>query len=319
MRYLFLLCVSFFYLFADTHVLLYHRFNDDRYPSTSISSEKLKEQFKYLKDNNYTIVKLDQIIKKLEKKEQIPSKWIAITIDDSYKSFYEHGFEIFKEFNYPFTMFVYVEGTNNKYPDFMNWEEIKGISKFGQIEYHSYAHPSMAKIDKKTLEDDFEKGLKLFEKNLGTKPQYFSYPYGEMNDYSEELIKKYNFRAIFNQNNGAVNEKSDIYNIDRLAIVGDVNLKNLLASRYLKVDWEEPKIYPKDNILKYVKAKVDTNKTKVKLYISGIGWLDVDIKDGKVDENINATLKNNRTRVILKVDNEISTKIITKGEQSGTK
>jgi peptidoglycan/xylan/chitin deacetylase (PgdA/CDA1 family) len=232
MRYLFLLCISFCYLLADAHILLYHRFNDDRYPSTSISNEELREQFTFLKNNNYTVVELDKIIEKLEKKEAIPDKWVAITIDDNYKSFYDNGYKIFKEFNYPFTIFVYVEATNGKYSDFMSWGKLKEVSGFGQIEYHSYAHLSMVKADKDKLKKDFEKGLKLFEENLGYKPKYFSYPYGEMNEYSKELIKEYNFRAIFNQNNnGAVSEKSDIFNIDRLVTTKTATLKSLLKQR----------------------------------------------------------------------------------------
>lgn len=316
MRYILLLCIGFVYLFADAHVLLYHRFNDTRYPSTSTTNEDLKNQFKYLKDNNYTVVKLSDIVEKLSKNETIPNKWVALAIDDSYKSFYENGYEIFKEFNYPFTMFVYVEGTHNKYPDFMSWSELKEVADLGVLQYHSYAHPSMPKLSDEELKKDFDKGLELFEKNLGFKPKYFSYPYGEMNDRTAKLIKAYDFEAIFNQNNGAITNKSDINNLDRLAVVGSSDIKSLLSMRYLKASWSEPKIYPQNSTLNSVIiTDIDTNKTKAQLYVTDIGWMDVEINNGTVSKAVDQNLTRNRVRVILKVGNQVSTKILTRGEK----
>ena len=35
---------------ADAHIFNYHRFDDDRHPSTNISSKNLREQFEYFKE-----------------------------------------------------------------------------------------------------------------------------------------------------------------------------------------------------------------------------------------------------------------------------
>ena len=97
MKYLFLLLISFTYIFADAHIFVYHRFEDDRYKSADTTIKELTKQFEYFKTNNYTVVPLSKIFDKLEKKEKIPKKWIALTIDDAYKSFYDNGLEIFKK------------------------------------------------------------------------------------------------------------------------------------------------------------------------------------------------------------------------------
>lgn len=57
------------------------------------------------------MVPLEKIIEKLKRKETIPSNWVALTIDDAYKSFYTQGLPLFKEYNYPFTLYVYVKAT----------------------------------------------------------------------------------------------------------------------------------------------------------------------------------------------------------------
>ncbi|MDR1554472.1 MAG: polysaccharide deacetylase family protein [Campylobacteraceae bacterium] len=312
MRFLLLLCVSAFYLFADAHILIYHRFNDDRYPSANTANSELKEQFAYLRDNNYTVVPLKAISDKLNANETIPDKWIAITIDDGYKSFL-NALEIFKEFGYPFSIFVYVQATEQKYSDFMTWEELKGLKEFnGSLEFHSYAHPHSTKLDKESLEKDFEKGLRIFENKTGHMPDFYSYPYGEFNENIKDVAKGFGFSAIFNQNNGAVNDISDIYDLNRLAVVGKVDFKTLLAFEVLQAEWKEPNSFPKDGNLTKVSAKITSNATKAKLYITNIGWKDIKVKDGIVDENIGQKLTNQRTRIILKTGNKTSTKIIVK-------
>ncbi|WP_064000265.1 hypothetical protein [Campylobacter iguaniorum] len=66
MRTLLLLCAFFTWIFADAHIFIYHRFDDARHPS--ISSQALRNQFNYFKQNGYKVVKLDEIIKKVASK-----------------------------------------------------------------------------------------------------------------------------------------------------------------------------------------------------------------------------------------------------------
>ncbi|MFV0481025.1 MAG: polysaccharide deacetylase family protein [Campylobacteraceae bacterium] len=313
MRYIFILCISSFYLFADAHIFIYHRFNDDRYPTTSVTNEVLREHFTYLKDNNYTVIPLKDIVNKIEANESIPDKWIALTIDDGYKSFIENGLAIFKEFNYPFSVFIYVEATEKKYSDFLTWDDIKNIkNEGGDIEYHSYSHAHMTRMNEASLKEDFKKGIDIFEKNLGFKPKYFSYPYGEFNENTLNIAKEFGFSAILNQNSGAITKNSDIYSLDRPAIVGETNLRQILSQKFLEATWFEPKVFPKDGNLTKIDLHVNTNSLAAKLYITGLGWRDIKVQNGTISEEINEKLTNKRTRIIVRVGNSVSTKIITK-------
>ena len=75
---------------------MYHRFEDQRFPSTSISSKNFQEQIKYLRENNFNILPISDLILFFKKSYEIPNKSVFITIDDGYKSFYEHAFPILK-------------------------------------------------------------------------------------------------------------------------------------------------------------------------------------------------------------------------------
>lgn len=299
MKIILLLASLAFQLLASAQIFVYHRFGDDRYPSTNTTIKQLKYQFDYFKEKNYEVVPLEKIIDKIYKKEEIPDNWVALTIDDSFKSFLQNGLKVFKEYNYPFTMFVYIKATEDKYNDFLNWEELREVGKYGDLQFHSYGHLHMTQHSVQKVIEDTRKGIELFEKNLNKTPTMYAYPYGEFNEETKNAIKSFNFKAIFNQNNGSVSHASDPLDINRIALVADVNMKQKLKYHTLDVDWIEPKVYPKDGILKKVKAKVDPNIKNVKLYVSSDKWRDIKVNNGIIDADLNIKLKRNRSRVII--------------------
>ncbi|ALV25404.1 polysaccharide deacetylase [Campylobacter iguaniorum] len=316
MRTLLLLCAFFTWVFADAHIFIYHRFDDARHPSTSISSQALRNQFNYFKQNGYKVVKLDEIIKKVEAKEEVPDNWVALSVDDSYKSFYENGLPIFREFGYPFTLFIYVEASQKGYGDFMSFEQIKRSAEYGDIAYHSYSHPHMTHLEREELRRDFTLGLEVFEANLGFKPKYFSYPYGEFDENVAKIAESYGFKAIFNQNLGAVSKDSNLSSLDRIALFSDTNLKSNLASKYLKAEFIEPKVYPKDGNLAKIIARIDTNSSKVSLYISGLGSKEVEVKNGIIEVDIDQKITKDRVRIIINDKLKTATQIITKDKNA---
>ena len=314
MKFFFLFILSFSYLLADAHIFVYHRFDDDRHKSANTSLEELTKQFDYFKTHNYKVVPLSQISKRLKNKEEIPKKWVALTIDDAYKSFYDKGLAVFKKYNYPFSLYVYVEATQKKYSDFMSWEEIRESSKYGEIGLHSYSHPRLQNLTKDKLLEDTQKAYDIFVKNTGIKPSSYAYPYGEFTqDVKETLKKNFPFDTILNQNTGTVNGKTDIFDIPRIALVGDVNINHKLRYKTFDAHWIAPKVFPKDGILRNIKVEVDKKYKQLKHYITAEGWRDVTVKDGIVDVTLNLYLKNSRTRIILGPDVfTISNNIINK-------
>lgn len=313
MKYFLLLCISYFYLFADAHIFVYHRFGDDRHQSTNTTLKELEKEFQYFKQNNYKVVTTSQIAQKLKNNEEIPSNWVAFNIDDSYKSFYENGLPLFKKYNYPFTLFIYIEATDAKYKDFMTWEQIKDASKYGEIALHSYAHPHLTHLSDEEIFADTKKSYDIFEQQMGFKPKGYVYPYGEYDQRVKDIIQKFDFEYIGNQNNGSVNNLSDRFDLNRVALVGNVNLKEKLKYKTLEANWIEPTNFPKDGILKRVKVKVDPAIKSAKLYISTYGWQDINVKNGIIDLNINKKLNLPRNRVAISTDYyTISNKLLIK-------
>ncbi|MDD3324061.1 MAG: polysaccharide deacetylase family protein [Sulfurospirillaceae bacterium] len=299
-------------IWADAHIFVYHRFGDSRHPSTNTSIEELRKEFDYFKQNGYEVVPLSKLVETIKKKESVPDNWVVLTIDDNYKSFYQNGLSVFKEYGYPFSLFVYVGAVDKKYSDFTTWEELKEIGKYGSLEFHSYGHEHMTQISDEQIRQDFEKGLNLFEKNLGIKPKYFSYPYGEFNERVKEISKNYGFEAIVNQNTGAIAHFSDPYDLDRCALVGETNLQKYLKYKALDAQWIEPKEYPKDDILLHVKVKFNNPTKHGGVYLSGHGYRDVAVINNELNVKMDKKLTQERSRIMVSSGNKISTKLLIK-------
>jgi peptidoglycan/xylan/chitin deacetylase (PgdA/CDA1 family) len=288
---------------------VYHRFGDSKHQSTNTSLKELRKEFNYFKDNGYKVVTVSDLAKLIKENKKIPDNYVALNIDDSYKSFYQNGLPLFKEFNYPFTLFVYVEASKRGYRDFMSFDEIRDVAKYGEIGLHSYSHPHLTTLTSKEVKKDTQKALDIFEKELGFRPKGYAYPYGEFDSSTQKDIKSFKFEYICNQNSGAISKFSSVYDLDRVALVGDTNVKPKFKIKALDVKWHNIKI--DKNRIKKVILSTHSDIKKAQLYISGHGWQRVRLIDGKLDISIDKKMKFKRTRVILKTyDNRQSSKLL---------
>ena len=77
-------------------VFLYHRFGENKYPTTNIKMSQFKKHIHELENNDYNIISIDQIVDALISKKNIPEKAVAITIDDAFLSIYNKAWPILK-------------------------------------------------------------------------------------------------------------------------------------------------------------------------------------------------------------------------------
>jgi hypothetical protein len=67
-------------------IIMYHKIDDNSAVSTlSVSPDSFKAQMRFLKNQHYNVVGLEDLIS-MVKKNSFPSKTIAITFDDGYEN-----------------------------------------------------------------------------------------------------------------------------------------------------------------------------------------------------------------------------------------
>jgi peptidoglycan/xylan/chitin deacetylase (PgdA/CDA1 family) len=195
--------------------LMYHRFNENKYPSTNIQMDIFEKQMEIIKEQDYEFYDPKNFVKEFEKIKE--NKKILITIDDAFKSFYTEAWPFLKEKKIPFILFVSTEPIG-KY-GYMNWDQIKEIdnSDFGYIGHHSHTHEYLIDMSDKEFENDIETATKIFKDQLGYVPNIFSYPFGEYSLYMKKYISK-NFKIAFGQHSGIIDVNKDKFELPRFPI-----------------------------------------------------------------------------------------------------
>ena len=74
---------------------MYHRFNENKYPSTNIKMDIFHEQMEIIKKLNYNFYNPKFLVKEFNKPKN--AKEILITIDDAFKSFYNEAWPYLKK------------------------------------------------------------------------------------------------------------------------------------------------------------------------------------------------------------------------------
>lgn len=195
--------------------LMYHRFDENKYPSTNIKMEVFVEQIEMIKNANYEFYDIQEFIDNFNQPKN--EKRILITIDDAFSSFYEIAWPFLKENRIPFILFVSTEPVGNK--GYMTWDQIREIEQesYGYIGHHSHTHDYLIEKSEEDFIKDIEMASKIFLKELGYVPNLFSYPFGEYSKFMKDYISE-NFSFAFGQHSGVIDLNKDKYELPRFPI-----------------------------------------------------------------------------------------------------
>ena len=195
--------------------LMYHRFDENKYPSTNIQMNIFKQQIGIINNLEYNFYDP----KDLEKNFYTPKieKKILITIDDAFSSFYNVAWPYLKEKEIPFILFVSTQTVGKK--GYMTWSQIKELEKENTVYIgnHSHTHDYLVDLKNEDFINDINTSSLIFKDKLGYNPIFFSYPFGE---YSLS-IRKYistNFKFAFGQHSGVIDINKDSYELPRFPI-----------------------------------------------------------------------------------------------------
>jgi peptidoglycan/xylan/chitin deacetylase (PgdA/CDA1 family) len=194
---------------------MYHRFDENKYPSTNIQMNIFLKQIQLIKDLNYDFIHPENF----EKNFNIPKKQkkILITIDDAFQSFYEVAWPFLKENKIPFILFVSTEPVGNK--GYMTWDQIKEVEQesFAIIGHHSHSHDYLIDVSNEDFIKDIEIANKIFTEKIGYIPSLFSYPFGEYSEFMRQYISK-NFTYAFGQHSGVIDVNKEKFQLPRFPI-----------------------------------------------------------------------------------------------------
>ncbi|MBR9999223.1 MAG: polysaccharide deacetylase family protein [Cyclobacteriaceae bacterium] len=196
---------------------LYHRFSENKYPSTSISSALFEQQLKYLKDHRIPVITLGELLQWPDSASQ-NQKYVILTIDDAFDSFHQHGFPLLKKYGFKATLFVNTATIGSG--DYSGWEELREIYEYGiELGNHTHSHayflnePPGQRLE--YFKHEVAQAQDIFREKLGIECRVFAYPFGEYDTGMQKIISELGFFGAAAQNSGVISGYTDPFALPR--------------------------------------------------------------------------------------------------------
>ncbi|WP_313370820.1 poly-beta-1,6-N-acetyl-D-glucosamine N-deacetylase PgaB [Achromobacter animicus] len=137
--------------------LAYHDVEDDDPDQAflSVRTDRLAEQLAWLRANGYQAVSVDQILAARQGGKPLPDRAVLLSFDDGYRSFHTRVLPILKAYGWPALLApvgVWMDtpsdrpvdfgGTPESRKRFLNWDEIREISRSGLVEIAAHTDAS---------------------------------------------------------------------------------------------------------------------------------------------------------------------------------
>lgn len=261
-------------------VLIYHRvlpeyLEGDR-SIYAILPEQFESQMTYLREAGVKSLSLQEYAEIARGLRTTEGESVVITFDDGYADNYSVAWPIAKKYNIKINLFVCTEyvGLENsilmtqdgyltpskcelsrgigaraqshirEFPHLwrpLTWQELRRMKDAGvQIGFHSHSHRRLSLLKPEEITTDIDKGIAVFEKQLGYRPQFFAFPYGGYDSYNLQVVaalQRSGLDFIFATHLGRANLPSAQTIFPRLSISQADNLTIFQRKIFGGYDW----------------------------------------------------------------------------------
>lgn len=225
---------------ATVPIFMYHFILDDygNYPDVEnfLKPETLEEQIKYIVDNGYETVFVNEIEKLYKYK-----KPVMLTFDDCFVYFYNNAFPLVKKYNVKVTLnliYDYINGEN-----YLTNEQIKEMLDSGlvSVESHTLTHKELTTLSDEEERKEILESKENFEKDYGIELSTICYPVGDYDQNTINVAKeKYKYGLAMTGGVYYSNVHTDLYKIPRIYANRSMSINtfaNYLSKSKVEVTW----------------------------------------------------------------------------------
>lgn len=183
-------------------ILFYHRVTDDR-DELAVRPRRFREQMEQLAGEGYRVLDVGRAAELLAAGE-LPSRAVALSFDDGYRSVAEQALPVLERHGFHATVFVATGVIDRRaplswyrrQPPLLEWEDVVrldgGMLRF---EAHSVTHPSLLALGDEEARAEIAGSKRELEERLGRPVEVFCYPAGLYGPRERRLAGEAGFRA----------------------------------------------------------------------------------------------------------------------------
>lgn len=220
----------------------------------TISPTLFEKDLKFLKENGYTTLTVEDLTSFVNNGKKLPDKCIMLTFDDGYYNNYYYVYPLLKKYKFKAVIspivsmtekFTQTENISVTYGHISD-SDIKEMVKSGcvEIQNHSYNMHKVTPrkgVSKKRNESeqdyknkitaDIEKAQKYLENVLGKRPVCFVYPFGAESESTEKIVREMGFVCTMTcteKTNIITRDKESLFELGRYRRDGKESMEHLL-------------------------------------------------------------------------------------------
>lgn len=167
-------------------VLMYHKVWPGGADALTISPERLREQWLFLKKEGYRALSLSEFLAIARGEQPKPARAVLITFDDGYRNNLQYAYPLLLETGFKAVFFIIcntLTGKINKNDSpedqKLTVEELRGMAAdIVQLGIHGYDHKHLGKIGIEEAAADLKSAIDAFNGAGLEYHKVFAYPYG---------------------------------------------------------------------------------------------------------------------------------------------
>lgn len=210
------------YTVRGVPILNYHQVNDEKLSPLTMRTWDFEAQMKYLADNGYHAITMDQLDDFLEKGTALPDKPVLITFDDGYEDNYTNALPILQKYGMKATVFMIADSIGQ--PRFMDEEQLRAMEAAGNtIESHTYSHKDLRTLSDADVQKELTLSKTILEQVLQHPIKYIAFPQGFSDQRIEQYTREAGYKLAVTVEAGNAKRSEDRYKIPRVAVFEGMN------------------------------------------------------------------------------------------------
>jgi len=213
-------------------ILMYHYISElpadaDTYRvNLTVIPEKFDAQLRYLQEQGYHTVTLQDIYDVLTTGRPLPEKPIVLTFDDGYKDAYTNAMPLLQKYGFVGEFFVLATPAHYESPQYLTWTEMKAMADAGMaIQAHGRDHYDLTNRAYDFLVYQILGVKEAVEAHTEQPVRFFCYPSGRYDDNTLAVVESAGYLGAVTTKWGATQRLDNRYTWPRVRINGTWSLE----------------------------------------------------------------------------------------------
>jgi len=207
---------------------------------STVTTNQLREQWNYLKENNYVCLSMKKFLSVIFGKEPAPEKSFLLTFDDGYLNNLKYAYPMLQEFSWSATFFLIASNLKKNICSACEDHEKMNTLQLSKIDpdtvqfgMHGYEHENFSELSSAEAHHVTRQMIEAFDESGLQYHKVLAYPFGARPKNSEKfkqlrsIFQKAGIAAAFRVGNKPqVTSDVNHYQMKRIDICGDDTIQD---------------------------------------------------------------------------------------------